>query len=109
MKYMLTTGVSTDKVELYVLDLFKLYFSINPGDIPYSNIGFNKTLTNVTKPSLESEVKSRISKLVDDLQDKFQDVSLSLDDVQMIDESTFKVAISANSEMELYEISSGLY
>ena len=40
-RYLLSTGASTTEIEKYVLDLFKLYIQIYPGDIPGSNIGFN--------------------------------------------------------------------
>lgn len=109
MKYLLTTGESTDKVENYILDLFKLYFVVNPNEIPNSSIGFNKTLTNINKSELTNEVKSRINNLISNFQSRFEGVSINLTDIEMIDESTFKVIISANSETESYEISSGLY
>lgn len=109
MKYLLTTGESTDRVEYYILDLFKLYFVVNPDDIPNSSIGFNKTLTNVTKPELTEELRRRINNLIRSFQSKFEDVSINLQELEMIDESTFKLIISVNSEVESYEISSGLY
>ena len=109
MKYLLTTGESTDRVEYYILDLFKLYFVVNPDDIPNSSIGFNKTLTNVTKPELTEELRRRVNNLIRSFQSKFEDVSINLQELEMIDELTFKLIISVNSEVESYEISSGLY
>lgn len=109
MKYLLTTGVSTDRVELYILDLFKLYFEVGIDEIPNSSIGFNKILTNVNKPDLKSTVEKNVRSLVTTFSNKFSKVKITLDEVIMIDESTFKVIISANSETESYEISSGLY
>ena len=107
--YLLTTGESTDKVEYYILDLFKLYFVVNPDDIPNSSIGFNKTLTNVTKPDLTDELRRRINDLIRTFKSKFEDVTIELKELEMIDESTFKIIVAVNSEVESYEISSGLY
>ena len=41
-RYLLSTGVISTKIELYILDLFKLNLGIHPGDIPHaSDMGFN--------------------------------------------------------------------
>ena len=49
-KYLLSTGLITDKVEIYVLDLFKLHLSVYPKDIPgINNIGFDFIITNTKK------------------------------------------------------------
>lgn len=109
MKYLLTTGDSTDKVENYILDLFKLYFVVNPDEIPNSSIGFNKILTDVNKVDIINEVKSRITKLISNFQSRFEGVKINLTNIEMIDETIIKVVISANSETESYEINSGLY
>lgn len=109
MKYLLTTGEYTSRTERYILDLFKLYFEVEPSEIPNSSIGFNKTLTNVNKEDLKEEVSDRLRRLISRFQDKFTSVKITLDDLEMIDESTFKIKVSANTETEYYEISSGLY
>jgi hypothetical protein len=109
MKYLLTTGECTDKLEYYILDLFKLYFEVNPGEVPNSDIGFNNIFTNVNKKNIESEIKSRITSLVSLFRSRFTGVSINLTDIKLIDESTFNVVISVNSEVESYEISTGLY
>lgn len=109
MKYLLTTGSYTNKVEKYILDLFKLYFEIQPDGIPNSSIGFNKVLTSVTKEDLKDEVSRRVKSLISNFQNKFNSVKISFDDLEMIDESTFKLKISVNTETEYYEINSGLY
>ena len=44
-KYLLSTGTATDRLEYYVLDLFRLYLKIYPGDIPgASGLGFDFNL-----------------------------------------------------------------
>ena len=44
-KFLLSTGKTTDKIEYYVVDLFRLYLSVYPGDIPgASRIGFDFNL-----------------------------------------------------------------
>lgn len=109
MRYLLTNGSVTDKIEYYILDLFRLYFEVIPDEIPNSSIGFNKIFTNVSKSSISSEIKSRITDLINDFKLKFSGTEISLTNVEMIDEQTFRVEISVNSEEEIYEINSGLY
>ena len=47
MKYRLTTGGATNKVELYIIDLFRLYLIINRRDIPMNNdLGFDFLIKN---------------------------------------------------------------
>ena len=58
IKYLLSTGETTTKLEEYVLDLFKMNLVIRPKDIPhYSTLGFDFTLVGIPKDSLKLEVK----------------------------------------------------
>ena len=51
VKYLLSTGDTTTKIEEYVLDLFKMNLVVRPDDIPhYSTVGFDfsNSLKNAT-------------------------------------------------------------
>ena len=94
MKYLLSTGMSTDKVEYYIIDLFKLYLNIWPNDIPNSpNLGFDFILTDVKKDELVSTVKSRVNQLIDKIRNKF---TIELVSVEIIDQTKVKITINVN-------------
>ena len=98
MKYLLSTGMSTDKVEYYIIDLFKLYLNIWPNDIPNSpNLGFDFILTDVKKDELVSTVKSRVNQLIDKIRNKFtRTLSIELVSVEIIDQTKVKITINVN-------------
>ena len=99
MKYLLSTGQLTEKFEYYVLDLFRLYLQIYPGDIPGdSSIGFNFILTDTYKADLIQEIRSRISGLVSQFRRKFNDsVEITLTECSMIDEKLVKIVVSVDN------------
>lgn len=115
-KYLLSTGVATDRIEYYVLDLFKLYIKIYPGDIPgASSLGFDFNLAGVRKSDLPSVISSRVSQLVKTIQDRFtRGITIDLDSVEVIDETKAKIVVTVNREVtediyvNLYESATGL-
>ena len=96
MKYLLSDNTVTSQVEYYVIDLFKLYLSVYPEDIPGAgNIGFDFNLRGTFKADLASEVESRISSLVTKFQNKFGGgLSFSLEECSLIDETSVKIVVS---------------
>ena len=96
MKYLLSDNTVTSQVEYYVIDLFKLYLSVYPGDIPGAeDIGFDFNLRGTFKADLESEVGSRISSLVSKFQNRFSgSLAFSLEECSLIDESTVRIVVS---------------
>lgn len=102
MKYLLSTGEITEKIEYYILDLFKLYLSVYPKDIPGApNIGFNFIFTNVKKDEIVSEVQARISQLTANIKSKISSnaVTISVDGIEIIDESRVRITITINEEV----------
>lgn len=99
MKYLLSTGRSTDRLEVYVLDLFKLYLNIMPGDIPGTDIGFNFVLTDTLKSNLVSEIRNRVSTIVNTIQSKFDrnKVQISVSSLDIINEEKVKLVVSVNN------------
>lgn len=99
IKYLLSTGNSTSKIEYYVLDLFKLYLNIYPRDVPgASDLGFDFILGDVKKDELISEIKNRVNKLIVKISNKFSSssVSIKLDSIEIIDETRVKITIIIN-------------
>ena len=97
-KYLLSTGRSTDKIEDYIVDLFRLYLQIWPGDIPgMPSLGFDFIMTDVRKANLLSEVTSRVNSLLNKIKEKFgSSVSIVLDNVELLDESKVRVTFTVN-------------
>lgn len=99
-KYLLSTGLATDKLEEYIVDLFRLYLQIWPREIPgLPQLGFDFILTDVKKADLVSNVTSRLSSLITKIQDKFgASVTITLDSVEIIDETKVRVTITVNDK-----------
>lgn len=98
-KYLLTSGSTTTKIEEYIIDLFKLYLGVYPGDIPHTKrIGFDFLLTDITKDSLEYNVKSKVNQLVSKIQDILPNkkYEVSVASLTLIDEETVKLVIDVN-------------
>ena len=99
MKYLLSTGRTTDRIEYYIIDLFKLYLTIYPGDIPGApQIGFDFNLGSTLKVDLVDEVKSRASQLVSKLASRFEDTSveISVESIEIVDETLAKLVVNVN-------------
>ena len=104
MKYLLSTGELTSKIENYILDLFKLNLYIYPNDIPNSNIGFNFILGDVKKNELVSEIRTRISQLVEKLSNRFSGIRITLDSVELLSEDIARVTVTVNQETDKIEL-----
>lgn len=98
MKYLLSDGSSTSRVEYYIIDLFKLHLNIYPNDIPNSpNIGFDFILTDVKKDELVRNVRNRVEILVNKIKDKFtKTLSIEIESIEIIDETKVKLVINVN-------------
>lgn len=102
MKYLLSTGYSTNKIEYYILDLFKLYLGIYPKDIPGApNIGFNFILGDTKKDELVNNINSRINELINKIKSNYSDTTtttvITLKSIEIIDESRVRITIDVNS------------
>lgn len=99
-KYLLSTGKVTEKLEDYVVDLFKLYLTVNPNDIPGApGIGFDFTITQAFKADLSREVESRVGRLVQTIQDQFKTgVTIELTSCELIDEQLARIVVTVNKK-----------
>lgn len=104
MKYLLSSGECTERLELYIIDLFKLNMQIYPEDIPWSAIGFDFLMTNVSKPDVPSEIEYRVKKLLDRFQKRFGGVQISLESIEVLDETRARVIFNVSKERGEVEI-----
>ena len=104
MKYLLSTGRSTTKIEKYILDLIRLHMSIQPGDIPFSDAGFNFILTDVKKDQAAREIESRITSLIERIGSRFKGISINLTNLAIVDETRAEVTISIDDYSDTYSI-----
>ena len=106
-KYLKSDGSITNKIDDYIVDLFKLYFTVHPNDIPGTNIGFNFIMNGVQKVNIASEVTSRLSELINKMQERFSGISMSIKSVDLIDYKKANIEIVVNKTEETIEV--GLY
>lgn len=106
-KYLKSDGSITNKLDDYIVDLFKLYFTIHPNDIPGTNIGFNFIMNGVQKINIVSEVTSRLTELINKMQERFNGVSMSIKSVDLIDYERAKIEITVGKTDDTIEV--GLY
>lgn len=101
MKYLLSTGEVTEKIEYYILDLFKLYLSIYPRDIPgNSKIGFNFIFTDIKKDEVVGEIQSRVSQLASTIKSKFNSsITINVDSIEILDESRVRITLTVNEDI----------
>ena len=97
---MLSSGVSTDRVELYIVDLFRIYLTVYPGDVPGSySFGFNFSLGDTFRADLRDTVLSKVNELVSIISNRFNDANLkiSIYSLEVIDEELAKLVLNVNS------------
>lgn len=97
MKYLLSTGEITDRIELYIIDLIKLNFVILPKDIPGSTIGFNYIITNEKKDEMISSIKSKLNSLISKIESRLnKNVNITIQSIDLIDSSNNRIKLVIN-------------
>lgn len=104
-KYLKSDGSITDNIEDYIVDLFKLYFTIHPNDIPGTNIGFNFIMNGIQKVNIASEVTSRLSDLIENMQNRFSNINMSIESVDLIDYEKVRISIKVGKTDDTIEVS----
>lgn len=109
-RYLLSTGRATTKAEEYIIDLFRIYLTVYPGDIPhYSSLGFDFLLTGVTKDGLIESVKEKVNSLVSKIKDSVSGgYDITVSELDLIDEETVRLVIDV-SGVKSEEIYINLY
>lgn len=99
VKYLLSTGVSTGKVEYYILDLFRIALQVAPSDIPHqTQIGFDFTLTDSTKDSLLTDLRFRTDSLVKNIKERFRGIQIGVQSIELYDETKAKLVITVSTD-----------
>ena len=99
-KYLLSTGLTTTRIEEYVMDLLDLYIKINPGDIPgLRDFGFNFTFTNVMKDELKPEISYRLTSLIDTIKRRVPGVPISIESIVFIDETRVRLILQVDGKL----------
>lgn len=98
MKYLLSTGKVTTDITDYIVDVFKLYLKVYPGDIPgASGLGFDFVLTNTMKSELPTVVSQRINDLVARIGNRFgSGIAIEVSSIKIIDEELVKVVLEVD-------------
>jgi hypothetical protein len=107
-KYLLSTGVVTEDINKYIVDLFRLNLQILPDEIPGSDIGFDFILAGIQKDSILDEIKTRIKGLADRIEKEIDNPSyfIEVQSVNPISETVVQVTINVNNYIETINISS---
>ena len=104
MKYLLSNGDLTERLELYIIDLFKLNIQVYPDDIPWSAIGFDFLMTDTKKPNVPGEIEYRVRNLLDRFQKRFSGVVIEFESIEILDETRARVTFNVSKERGEVEI-----
>ena len=107
MKYMLSSGRGTTRIEEYLIDLFKLHLKIYPGDIPGAlEYGFDFNLQGVYQNELPAELKQRIGSLIQKINSRFSNgyVKMTVESLELISETKARLVVSAGDLRDDIEV-----
>ncbi len=107
MKYLLSGGRGTTRIEEYLIDLFKIYLKIYPGDVPGApDFGFDFNLQGVYQDELPAELESRVTRLVQKVNSRFSGskISLRIESLEIISETKARLKISAGTLVDDIEV-----
>lgn len=99
MKYLLSSGKTTDRIEHYVMDLIKLNLSIFPGDIPgMSDLGIDFIFTGTQEDELVEAIKDKCTELVDKIKSRLPGkVLIYIEGVEILDSRTLRLTVTVNN------------
>lgn len=107
MKYLLSSGRGTSRIEEYLMDLFKLYLHIFPGDIPGApDFGYDFNLQGTYQDVLPAELESRVSRLIQKVNSRFpaQRMNLRLESLELLSPERARLRISAGTLVDDIEV-----
>lgn len=109
MKYLLSTGSYTDKIEYYIIDLIRLNFIILPDDIPgNTGIGFNYVLINEKKDEIVNSIRSKLDILIDSISKRVGNkYKITIQSIDLINsnEGRLKLIVNVNEVSEELTVS----
>lgn len=107
MKYLLSGGRGTTKIEEYLIDLFKIYLKIYPGDVPGApDYGFDFNLQGIYQDELPAELESRVTRLVQKVNSRFPNstMKLEVESLEIISPTKARLKISAGTLVDDIEV-----
>ncbi len=98
MIYLLSSGRTTTRLEYYVLDLFKIYLTVYPDDIPGApSIGFDYIIQDTRKSDLVDAVRNKVSGLVSKISSRINDrAEITIDSIEILDETKARITVTIN-------------
>lgn len=103
MKYLLSTGLTTNNKLDYVKDLIRLHLLIRINEIPYWDGGSNELIPSIIESEIESNINSIINSIITLITSKFTDISMSLDSIT-ISGTKVTITLTINNITENYVI-----
>lgn len=103
MKYLLSSGATTENPVSYIKDIIKMNMLLLPDEIPYFKGGSNELIQDILEVNLVSHITTEVNKIISRIKSSFSDVSISLDSI-VRSESIVTVKIRIDNIVETYEI-----
>ncbi len=105
VNYVLSTGEVTTRVERYILDLFSIFLTIYPNDVPNTSIGFDFVLGDVKKDELPIVIGDKVNTLIATVREYVPaQVDITLDNIELVSYSQAIITISVNGNTDNFEI-----
>jgi hypothetical protein len=65
MSYLLSNGIITDRMDIYIKDMIQLNFNIYPSDIPYNDqLGITRRFNTVSKSEFTDNVRKNLDDFI---------------------------------------------
>jgi hypothetical protein len=65
MGYLLTNGIITEKIEVYIKDMIQMNFKLYPTDLPYNTqLGIERRLHNISMVEFEDIVRMNLTEFI---------------------------------------------
>lgn len=103
MKYVLSTGKTTKDINLYIIDLFRIFTTVYKDDIPGSDIGYDFILSDVKKDELVKVVNEKCTSIVSLISDRVKAISgvtVNLSSIERVESGRFSITLTATSGID---------
>lgn len=103
MRYLLSSGLTTENPVTYIKDIIKVNMLLLPNEIPYYSGGTKELISDILEVNLVSHISEEVKTIVNRVQDSFSDIKVQLDSVN-IKGTYVEVRININDIIETYAI-----
>lgn len=107
LKYLLSTGRTTESLEKYIVDLFRLNIGIEKDDIPGSEIGFDFNLSDVKDDEILVEIRRRLEQLITKIKSRLSSgstIDISVETVEMSSSNLVKASVKVNDYIDIIDV-----